>query len=43
VGSGGGELTVEEVGLAGYFAPFHECVAELTNVDLENLLVGMHW
>jgi hypothetical protein len=39
----GGGVTVEEVGLAGYFAAFHECVAQLTDVDLENLLVVMNW
>jgi hypothetical protein len=42
VGSGGGGLTVEEVGLAGHFAAFHECVTELTDVDLGTVLVGMH-
>jgi hypothetical protein len=25
--------------LACYFATFHECVSELTDVDLENVLV----
>ncbi len=40
--SGSGGFTVEEIGLACYFAAFHECVSELPDVDLDNVLVGIH-